>query len=1005
MTRISRWVAVLLGFLVMMGRPAAHAQQAAPTAEAVYSQATSFYDQQLYLQAIDRLAQFRARYPEHVLVPEALYQQAKANLALERQQQALALFRQLQQQYPGHPKAQEAQLSMAQYLIDQGNVARGRSMLQEVASSGQPALAARALYTLGTMAQDAGRYAQALGYYQQVTQQYPQSPVAPAAYYAQGVTQVQLERYEAAAQSLEAVARRYPQSQYVQTIGTALAEVYYELGQYQRVVDELLGRLPQLQGEAKMRAYFFLAEAYNQLRQPQNARVYYDRVLAQGPSSDYHRPALVGMGWNAHFQGQHAQAAQYFMRAAAGHTDARAARATYQAAVNYELAGQAQEALQAFQTVVRQWPQHRLVSQARYEVGYLQYKQGNYAAAARALQQVVEAPGETAPTGEALYLLGNALVAQGQLDAALKRYNQAIARNAAPDSLREEIRFHKAWTLYQNGRYAEAAPAFVSVAQTAPRSQQRREDALFWSAESFFQTEQYRRALEQANQYLQQYPNGRHATAAYYVLAWTYFKQGRYREAIPAFQAFLNRQPPTGKVPYVQDARLRLGDSHYALKQYDAAMQAYQKVRGAGGDYAQYQIGQAHYFADQPQEAIAAFRTLVQQYPQSPWRPEALYRIGQIQFEQSSYQEAIAVYRRLIEAYPQSQRAALAQYGIGDAHFNAGRMQQAVQAYRAVLNRYPQSDVVVDAASSMQYAYIATNQENQMQTVIDSFATANPQSDLVARLRFQQAVATYQSGNTQEALREFQQFVRTSSNERLVPAAYYYLGIINADRGAEDVAINYLNQLITSYPESDRRTEAGLRLGDIYLANAQYEEAMRAYRAAAEAARANAELKGQARYGEAVALLQLGRIDDAEALLQDVVGSAGGGPLAASARLGLGRVYEAQGRTEAALQAYRRVANGTQTEAGAEALYRLRRLLRAQGKPQQAIEQLQRMNTLFAGYPEWRARALLEQARAYEQMGQTGEAVQLYQQVETNYAGTPYAQTAQTARQRLMDAS
>lgn len=59
------------------------------------------------------------------------------------------------------------------------------------------------------------------------------------------------------------------------------------------------------------------------------------------------------------------------------------------------------------------------------------------------------------------------------------------------------------------------------------------------------------------------------------------------------------------------------------------------------------------------------------------------------------------------------------------------------------------------------------------------------------------------------------------------------------------------------------------------------------------------------------------------------------------------------------------------------------------------------MSALFAGYPEWVARALLEQARAYREIGETGQAAQLYDEVTESYPGTPFAKTAKEEREAL----
>jgi TolA-binding protein len=250
-------------------------------------------------------------------------------------------------------------------------------------------------------------------------------------------------------------------------------------------------------------------------------------------------------------------------------------------------------------------------------------------------------------------------------------------------------------------------------------------------------------------------------------------------------------------------------------------------------------------------------------------------------------------------------------------------------------------------------------------------------------------------------LRLFRTFVRTASTTSLVPDAYYYLGLLHADLDQYAEAKNYLQQLTEQYPESDYFPEGSLRLGEIHLDEGDYEQAAAAYRASAEHEQTPDELRAQARYGQSRALLQLGRTEEADALLSQIVEAETLGPLQNAAQLGLGRVREEQGRTGEALDLYRQVIEASDGETGAEALYRLGRQLRQQGETQTAIRELQRMPSLFAGHPEWEARALLEQARAYRARGETGQAVQLYDEVRQTYAGTPFAETAQREKQSI----
>lgn len=994
-------LAVCVSLLLVGAVVPVHAQRSTPSPERSFADAVRLYDQRLYAQASHAFDRFRDAHPQHPNAAQALYFQAQSALALDRQDAAVRLFGVLESQYPSHPRAREARLSLGRYFLERGETQRGRAQLERiVADDGPTPQAARALYLLGQDAQDRGALPDALTYYRRVVEGYPDAAVAPAALYATGAAQVRLERYRDAATTFETLGRRFPDSPYARNVGTALAEVYYELGRYEQAVAELSRRRSQLSGPSKVRALFFLAESHNQLGQREDAIVTYREILDRHPTSDYVRPARYGLGWVYFRDDAFRPAAEAFAAVRAGASDTLAMKATYYDAVSRDRLGDSSQALSLYRSLVQTHPQSRFADDAQYEIGMLLYEREDYAAAAAAFRQVIRDHPRSDRIGDAYYWLGNAQLADRSLDAALEAYTRAIERDAAPDSLRQEVQFQKAWALYENGRYAEAAPAFTTLATASGGHRAR--DALFWAADSHYQSGNLDRARQLLLRYANQHPTGRHAAAAQYALGWTYFKQRQYGPAARAFERFLqdHRGADTG-IPYRQDARLRLADCYYALKRYDDAVEMYRRVEGDGADYALFQTGQALSFAGRPDASVRTLRRLVERYPDSRWREEALYRIGYVHFQQQDYAAARAAYQEVIERFPDDALAAQAQYGIGDAHYNAGEMNAAVTAYRRVLERYPNSSTATEAASSLFFALSALGQTDRAQSVIDSIAAANPDAAIVDELRFRRAETAYQSGDTEQALRLFQQFVRTSSNESLLPEAYYYLGVLYADRDQPTEARTYLSQLVDRFPDSDRRGEAALRLGDLHMDAERHEAALQAYRVAADRPGTGEALRAQARYGQSVALLRLGRPDDAETLLRGILDETRGGPLQASARLGLARIYEQQGRSADAVDLYARVVDGAQSETGAEALYRLGRLLRTEGSPREAIRELDRMPTLFAGYPEWIAQALLEQARAYRQLGQTGQASQLYDQVLQEHGGTRFAETARREKAEL----
>jgi TolA-binding protein len=980
----------------------ASAQQTAPSPQRTFASAVQLYNQRLYAEAMTAFEAYRSAYPEHAQAGQSLYLEATAALAQNRDREAIRLFKRFQRTRPTHPRAAEAQLSLAQYFLDEGDTNAARDQLQSIIDApSSPAQAARALYLFGRSERDRGNLDQALRYFQRVRSEYPETDVAPAAFYALGATQVQLERYDAAAASFETLGQKFPESPFAQNLGTALAEVYYRLEQYEQAVTELRRRLDQLEGSPRARALFLLAEASNHLRNGEDAVVNYRRVIDEYPNTPYVGPAKYGLAWHYFRAKEHQQAAEAFSRVRREEDPPLSEPATYYEAVSRALAGAKDRAVELYQTVAEQQPDRQLAAESLFEAGLLRYQQQEYDAAAAFFRALVRDHPEAERVGDAYYWLGNAYLVDQSLDRALQAYNQATKRGSASDARLVEARFQKAWAQYEEGRYADAAPTFLSLAESNPDTPRGRE-ALFWGADCHYQQGNYSRARSLFQRYVNENPNGDHSAAAQYALAWTYFKQNRFQPAAQRFRQFLDAyEGQQTDIPYDQDARLRLADSYFAMKQYEDAVEVYRRVGGQGADYALYQAGEALNYAGRPEEALRTLRRVTERYPDSRWHPEVLYRIGAIHFQTQEYESAVEAYQRFLDTYPEHRLAPEAQYGIGDSHYNSGQMEDAVQAYRAVLEDYPQSPTASEAASSIFFALGAAGQSDRAEELITSIAKQHPNANLEDRLRFQRAKAAYQSGNSEQALQLFQQFVRTSSTTSLLPETYYYLGLLYADDDAMTEAKNYLQQLVDQYPDSDVLPEGALRLGDLYMEEQAYTNAMETYNAAAESDAISDELRGQARYGQSMALLNLNRTEEARTILNRILEEGQGGPLQASARLGLARIYAEEGQIGQAQKLYRQVVEASDSEMGAEALFRLGELLRQQNSPRQAIQELDRMPTLFPGYPEWVAQSLLEQARAYEQIGQTGQAAQLYDQVAKKYPGTPFAQTAEDEREAL----
>jgi tol-pal system protein YbgF len=97
------------------------------------------------------------------------------------------------------------------------------------------------------------------------------------------------------------------------------------------------------------------------------------------------------------------------------------------------------------------------------------------------------------------------------------------------------------------------------------------------------------------------------------------------------------------------------------------------------------------------EEAIAAFKEFLNDYPRSALADSAQYWIAEARYVNRAYEAALHEYNTLIRRYPASRRLPDAMLKVGYIHYDNQQWQEARRALNAVVVRYPGSRVAVSA--------------------------------------------------------------------------------------------------------------------------------------------------------------------------------------------------------------------------------------------------------------------------------------------------------------------
>ncbi len=956
-----------------------------------YENGIDLFEKGLYSQAVREFGKFVDRHPNHKLASSASFYRVRA-LGKTDSAKVGIYYEDYIRQFPHEDFTLDllmelADLSEKQLKYDDAISYYKRSLDYGLTDR----RAAEVNYHIAEGYVSIGNKAKARDRFLHLADEYPDSKWAPKALYARGRLYLSESKFDSSSVAFEILKERYPNDDMTRRIGTALGESYYQQGEYEQAIEAFRNALPYLDEELESKAVYLMAESYNYLGNFDQASNYYLRYINQEKGTDKVFRAHYGLGWVYHKQEIYHWASDEFSKAAGGSGEL-ARKALYYKAVNEKLGSRYKEAMETFRSFGERYKEGLWVEEAYYEWAITAFEVGIYGESIEVLLSLVRSDDKLKWPGKVFTLLGEAYFANKEYSRSIQAFEQAEKSTDVDPSVKLQARFQKAWVQYRNQAYRQAQPVFEQIHEQAPNTRIGRE-ALFWSADSYYQMKDFGPAGSRFASFIEQNPDHELVGPAYYSLGWSYFKMGSYRKAIAPLKEFLqNYEPPEiALFPYNTDTQLRLGDAYYAVGEYQNAIETYREAIGAepGGDYAMFQIGNAYYRAEKTYEAVTTFRKFLRIYPYSRLREQAQYNIAYIYLNSANYSQAVEEFQTVINKYPNTSWAARSQYNIGDAYYNAGQYDKAVAAYKKVMNEYPQSDYIIEAVNGIQYAQLSAGESDSSSVILEGFLDEHPQTTTADRLRYRRAETLLQSGDYRAAIRELRQYIRITNNRKLLPEAHFSLANAYEEADQVDQAVQAYQLVVESYPQSEKAASSLAALGRISYNRGDYEQSFGYYNRLLEE---GSKLKLEARIGMGDARLAMGEVSGAGEQYQAALNL---NSQYAPARVGLGKVAMENGNYTDARDYLSLVAESNTTEIGAEAQYLLGLSYQQQERFKEAVDAYSNVSVLYKAFDRWVARALLRSAESHIRLGNRAEARNVLQTIVNDYPGTEQAAKAE----------
>jgi len=413
---------------------------------------------------------------------------------------------------------------------------------------------------------------------------------------------------------------------------------------------------------------------------------------------------------------------------------------------------------------------------------------------------------------------------------AYKIFEAVIQDYGIEDEIYVSARFYSANSILKMGKKDEAAAGFEFIVNNVVWSKFR-EESLFALGLIYFDIKRY--ALCRKNHLLMiyQYPNSDYVGSAMYWIGESYAAEGKLDEAID----FLTQA--------IED-----------------------KSSNRFRDYALYALASVYEKMQDYQNAVKYYDQLLTYHSSSPLALQAQVRIGVCYFYLKDYYNSILELNNPALQNLPGENLAEALYLLANSHYRVEEYADAANTYSEIIDRFPRSQVYRNAQYGLAWSLFQQSKYNEAYNVFNNLSQGDD-STAIKSFIWKGESKRY-SGNPNEALIIFQDFLKRYPNHPSASLVESLIGLIYFDQNKFELSSQYLTNA-TSSDDPVTRAKAFTMIGEIELRNKNYIKARGNFEPAIRITQAENDVHQRALLGMGVSLYHLGDYEKAADYLRE----------------------------------------------------------------------------------------------------------------------------------------
>ncbi len=515
--------------------------------------------------------------------------------------------------------------------------------------------------------------------------------------------------------------------------------------------------------------------------------------------------------------------------------------------------GQAAEAGKLLDQFLERFGKHPLASSARILRGRAWFEQEKFGRAESAFEDAKSHDLDAELADDVAYWIAKCRLRDGDAKVAASMLADAIEQHPGSDLLAEMT--YDRGVAQSRANDDKGAAATLADFQTRYAKHALAADALYLLAACEQRTGDFAVSRKHCDEFVKQFASHAKAPDVAFIAAENYFLEGRYEPAVTAYRAILDsnhdekhaaaiklrlgtallrlkRSSEAAKVladatasgdETMRPALLMLGDIAFDQSQWGDATAHYARyldknLDGPAADDALLKLGIAEQRQSHNDAALKAFDQLLEHFPNSRQRAQALFERGQTLVALKRSEEATQAFERLLEEARDSRFAPYALTHLGTLAQQSGRLDEAAKRFDEAARAAPEGDVGADAKLQSALSMLAAEKYGDAEKALAAFLDEHSSHPRASEAKARRAIALARLNRTADAIKEIDAV--ESGSAKLDPALLATLRYEKAwclrTSGRESDAVPIYKSLLDS-PDAQLASQTALELADIEM--------------------------------------------------------------------------------------------------------------------------------------------------------------------------------------------